>query len=160
MVVVVVVEKGNSSLFFEEGQRLTFLSPLQLPFNWDGQPWVYDRPSTAKCLGLSLRQDPWNVSSPSIQSIVRQHQQRLGGGVERAVATGDRRRSFKLLMAGPGAPPAPHIRTRHNFFSHTPESPRTQRTGPPPRGPKQAAFWPKRQMGRRREGLHDCGSRG
>ena len=64
---------------------------------------MYDRPSNAKCLGLSLRQDPWNVSSPSIQSIVQQHQQRLGAGIETAVATGDRRRSFKLLMAGPDA---------------------------------------------------------
>jgi GTPase SAR1 family protein len=34
---------------------------------------------------------------------VQQHQQRLGAGIETAVATGDRRRSFKLLMAGPDA---------------------------------------------------------
>ena len=72
-----------------------------LPFNWDGQPWVYDRPASAKPLGLSLRQDPWNTASPSIRSIVSHHQQLLGGALERAVSTGNRRRSFKLMMVGP-----------------------------------------------------------
>ena len=96
-------------------------------YNWDGQPWVYDRPQGARPLGLSQRQDPWNASSASLAAVVERHQQMLGGGLERVVASGDRRvsvmflavsvmllrargltgargdrrKSFKLLMVGP-----------------------------------------------------------
>ena len=78
------------------------VDPLEpLPFNFDGHPWVYDRPTTAQALGLSLRQDPWSPASRSIKSIVERHQGVLGGDLERVVASGNRRKSFKLLMAGP-----------------------------------------------------------